>query len=384
MDKQTWEAKIKNEFYWFHEHPELSKEEYKTTERIRGLLEAVSIDVVDTSLLTGLVGRVQGAEAGPVIALRCDIDALPVQEQTDLLYKSKIAGKMHACGHDFHTAAVFGAALLLKEKEKDLAGTVKIIFQPTEETLLGGAEEVIATNVLQDVEAIFGIHSSPLLPVGTIGLRPGAVTAAVDQFRITYTGQGTHAAHPDRGIDPIVAAAAFVTAAQSIVSRNLDPFSPAVVSITQIEGGNSWNIIPETAFIQGTVRTLAAADRQFVQTRLRALADQIASAYGAAADIQWIAGPPATNNNPEWIEFAGKIAGQQGLTVQPSPLSLGGEDFALYQEKIAGAFFQVGTGYSPANHNPKFQVDPSAIAPAAKFLAEVAEAALRELRAKRS
>lgn len=374
MDKNTWEEEIKNEFTWFHQHPELAHEEYETTKRIQEKLQAAGIDIIDTGLQTGLVAKIQGQTAGPVIALRCDIDALPITEETELSYKSKNIGKMHACGHDFHIAAVLGTALLLQKQE--LAGTVKVIFQPAEETLCGGADDVIATRVLDDVEAIFGIHSSSLLPVGTIGLRSGAVTAAVDQFHIRYKGQGTHAAHPDKGIDPIVALAAFVTAAQSIVSRNMDPFSPVIVSITHIEGGNSWNIIPDDGFVEGTVRTLGARDREYVKKRLYEVAQEIAKAYGVCAEIKWISGPPATNNDPKWISFAENIALGQKLQVTASPLSLAGEDFAFYQEKISGAFFQIGTGLSFANHNPKFEIDTAAIGSTVEFLAEVSKQAL--------
>jgi len=374
MDKKIWEEKIKNEFIWFHEHPELSNEEHETTRRIKDNLQAADIEIMDTALATGLVAKIQGKSTGPVIALRCDIDALPIVEETELAYKSINAGKMHACGHDFHIAAVLGAALLLKKQE--LPGTVKVIFQPAEETLFGGAGDVIATKALTDVEAIFGIHSSSLLPVGTIGLRSGAVTAAVDQFHIRYIGQGTHAAHPDKGVDPIVALAAFVTAAQSIVSRNMDPFSPVIVSITHIQGGNSWNIIPDDGFVEGTVRTLGAKDREYVKKRLYEVAQETAKAYGVRAEIKWIAGPPATNNDPKWIAFAENIALQQGLKVEASPLSLAGEDFAFYQELMEGAFFQIGTGLSFANHNPKFAIDMAAIGSTVEFLAEVSKQAL--------
>ncbi len=374
MDKNTWEEQIKNEYTWFHEHPELANEEYETTKRIQQNLQAAGIEIIDTGLRTGLVAKIQGQSAGPVIALRCDIDALPIIEETELPYKSKNIGKMHACGHDFHMAAVLGAALLLQKQE--LAGTVKVIFQPAEETLFGGAGDVIATKVLEDVEAVFGIHSSSLLPVGTIGLRSGAVTAAVDQFHIRYKGQGTHAAHPDKGIDPIVALAAFVTAAQSIVSRNMDPFSPVIVSITHIQGGNSWNIIPDDGFVEGTVRTLGAKDREYVKKRLYEVAQETAKAYSVCAEIKWISGPPATNNDAKWISFAEDIALGQGLHVTASPLSLAGEDFAFYQEKMSGAFFQIGTGLSFANHNPKFEIDMAAIGPTVDFLTEVVKQAL--------
>ena len=219
---------VERDFRHFHEHPELSYQEFETTAYLRKELERAGVTILDTGLKTGLVARL-GDGSGPVIALRGDIDGLPIQEETDLPYKSQEAGRMHACGHDFHTAAVLGAALLLKEKEKDLHGTVKVIFQPAEEAP-GGAKTVMETGAVDEVQAIFGIHIIGNVPVGTYAIRSGAVTAAVDTFKITFRGKGSHGAHPDRGLDPVVAAANFVGAVQTIVSRNSDPFAANLVA----------------------------------------------------------------------------------------------------------------------------------------------------------
>ena len=377
MNEQDIFQKITDEFYWFHRHPELSYEEVETTKRLRDDLAAADIEVLDLPLRTGLVAKVGTGEA-PFIALRCDIDGLPIQEESGLNYASEHAGRMHACGHDFHISTVLGSAYLLKAQEKDLHGTVYLIFQPAEEAP-GGARKVMDTGVLKDVQAIFGLHTSPLYDVGTLGIRAGAVTASVDKFTVTFCGKGTHAAHPERGTDPIVMAASFVTAAQSIVSRNIDPAHPSLVSITHIESGNTWNVIPETAWLEGTVRCLTAEARKRIKQRIYELAEGQAASFGGHAELTWYAGPPATNNTPAWTDFAIQVAEASGLTVEPAPVNLAGEDFAYYQEEIPGAFVLVGTGKSPANHNPKFHVDPAALGPAAKYMARLAKEAFARL-----
>lgn len=377
MNEQEILQKITDEFYWFHRHPELSYEEVETTKRLRADLAAAGIEVLDLPLKTGLVAKVGTGEA-PFIALRCDIDGLPIQEESGLDYASEHAGRMHACGHDFHISTVLGSAYLLKAQEKDLHGTVYLIFQPAEEAP-GGARKVMETGVLKDVQAIFGLHTSPIYDVGTLGIRAGAVTASVDKFTVTFCGKGTHAAHPERGTDPIVMAASFVTAAQSIVSRNIDPAHPSLVSITHIESGNTWNVIPESAWLEGTVRCLTAEDRKRIKQRIYELAEGQAASFGGHAELTWYAGPPATNNTPAWTDFAIQVAEASGLTVEPAPVNLAGEDFAYYQEEIPGAFVLVGTGKSPANHNPKFHVDPAALGPAAKYMARLAVEAFARL-----
>ena len=377
MNEQDIFQKITDEFYWFHRHPELSYEEVETTKRLREDLAAVGIEVLDLPLKTGLVAKVGTGEA-PFIALRCDIDGLPIQEESGLAYASEHAGRMHACGHDFHISAVLGSAYLLKAKERELRGTVYLIFQPAEEAP-GGARKVMETGVLKDVQAIFGLHTSPLYDVGTLGIRSGAVTASVDKFTVTFHGKGTHAAHPERGIDPIVMAASFVTAAQSIVSRNIDPAYPGLVSITHIESGNTWNVIPESSWLEGTVRCLTAEDRKLIKKRIYELAEGQAASFGGHAELTWYAGPPATDNTPDWTDFAIEVAKEAGLDVVPAPVNLAGEDFAYYQEEIPGVFVLVGTGKSPANHNPKFHVDPAALGPAARYMARLAVEAFARL-----
>lgn len=378
MTDANIKALVEKSFRHFHEHPELSYQEFQTTAYVRAELEKAGIKILDTGLKTGLVAQI-GRGEGPVVALRGDMDALPIQEETDLSYKSREAGRMHACGHDFHTAAVLGAALLLKKEEGNLPGTVKVIFQPAEEAP-GGAKVVLDTGALADVQAIFGIHIIVHIPVGTYALRSGAVTAAVDTFKITFRGRGSHGAHPDMGLDPIVAAADFVGAVQTIVSRNSNPFAANLVSVTHIQAGNTWNVIPETAFVEGTARAMTKEDRQLVEARIRVLADHIAQAYGESASVEWIAGPPATLNEEEWTGFAASVAKESGINVVQAPWNLGGEDFAYFLEKIPGSYIQVGIGDTYSNHHPKFQVDPGFLYPTSEYLAILAKKALVRLR----
>lgn len=377
MERKALEQKLTSFFEELHMHPELSYEEYETTERIKRELAAAGIEILQIPLKTGVTAIVRGAKPGKTYGLRCDIDALPIAEETDLPYKSKTPGKMHACGHDFHTAAVFGAALLLQERKEELQGTVKILFQPAEESS-HGAETVLETGVLSDVTAIFGLHTAAYLPVGTLGIRAGSVMAAVDRFELNITGTGCHGGHPDEGVDTILVAASVIQAFQSIVGRNLNPFHTGVVSVTRINGGNTWNVIPDKVELEGTVRSMEKDDRIFIEKRMREIAEHTAAAYGANAELLWYPGPPATVNEKAWSAFAQKVAEESGFEVVPQRNSTGGEDFAFYLEKIPGCFINVGTGVGYPNHHPKFYADEAALTPAAEYLEKLLVEALRQ------
>ena len=377
MERKALEQKLTGFFEELHMHPELSYEEYETTERIKRELAAAGIEILQIPLKTGVAAIVRGAKPGKTYGLRCDIDALPIAEETDLPYKSKTPGKMHACGHDFHTAAVFGAALLLQERKEELQGTVKILFQPAEESS-HGAETVLETGVFSDVTAIFGLHTAAYLPVGTLGIRAGSVMAAVDRFELNITGTGCHGGHPDEGVDTILVAASVIQAFQSIVGRNLNPFHTGVVSVTRINGGNTWNVIPDKVELEGTVRSMEKDDRIFIERRMREIAEHIAAAYGANAELLWYPGPPATVNEKAWSAFAQKVAEESGFEVVPQRNSTGGEDFAFYLEKIPGCFINVGTGFGYPNHHPKFYADEAALTPAAEYLEKLLVEALRQ------
>ncbi|USG66875.1 amidohydrolase [Brevibacillus ruminantium] len=361
-----------------HEYPELSGEEFETTARIREWLAEAGIQTADYGLKTGVIAEIGGQSEGPIIALRADIDALPIQEETGLSYASRYPGKMHACGHDFHTAALLGAAFLLKERESELQGRVRLIFQPAEEKALG-ALQVIESGALEGVRAIFGLHNKPDLPVGTIGIKAGALMAAADGFLLEVKGLGTHAAVPEAGVDPIVAASQIVTSLQSIVSRNIGSQQQAVVSVTRFHSGTSWNVIPEKAILDGTIRTFEEGVRATARERFQQIVEGVAAAYRVQADLRWIQGPPAVRNDGRLAELARTAAENLGLrTVEPPP-SPAGEDFAYYQKEVPGLFLFVGTAGLREWHHPAFDLDERALPITARCLAALAGLALGSL-----
>lgn len=361
------EKKLTEYFEWFHRHPELAYEEYGTTAKIREILEGEQIEILPYELKTGLVAVVRGEKPGPIQMLRCDIDALPMQEATGLPYASEYSGRMHACGHDFHITAGLGCAILLQKQKKELAGTVKIVFQPGEETSLG-ALKILETDVMEDVNRTWGFHADPSNEAGVLGIRQGYVTAAVDRFVITVKGTGCHGAHPDDGADPIPVAAAIIQALQTIVTRNINAFHPALLSVTRLEAGNTWNIIPETAYLEGTVRTMDRRDRVIMEKRMNEIVRGTMTAYGMEADVEWIAGPPATYNDEAMTDYSIRVAGEMGFKVVPEESSMGGDDFSFYEEKIPGCYLKVGTGKGERIHQPGFKVEESVLLPTAEYL----------------
>lgn len=354
-----------------HQHPELSNEEFETTKYIISLLEQAGITIIDYGLTTGVIAEIGGLQEGPVVALRADIDALPIQEETGLPYASLHPGKSHACGHDFHTAALMGAAYQLKQQEPYLKGKVRLLFQPAEEKAKG-AQQIIASGALEDVRAVIGMHNKPDLPVGTIGITEGPLMAAADGFVVEVRGAGSHAAVPEAGTDPIVAASHIVTALQSIVSRNVSALQSAVVSVTKLHSGNSWNIIPETAVLEGTIRTFEEAVRSKVLERFGQVAAGVAAALGAEAAVRWLGGPPPVNNDAGLARLGEETAATLGFDyVKPSP-SPAGEDFAFYQRVVPGLFVFVGTAGSREWHHPAFNLDEAALPVGAAFFAGLA------------
>ncbi|MES9698411.1 MULTISPECIES: M20 peptidase aminoacylase family protein [Bacillus] len=361
-----------------HEYPELSYEEFETTKAIKNWLEEANITINDSNLETGVIAEISGNKNGPVVALRADIDALPIQEETDLPYTSKIQGKMHACGHDFHTAAILGAAYLLKEKEASLNGTVRLIFQPAEESS-NGACKVIEAGHLRGVQAIFGMHNKPDLPVGTIGIKEGPLMAGVDRFEIEIHGVGTHAAVPDAGVDPIVASAQIVMALQTIVSRNISSSHNAVVSVTNIHSGNTWNVIPEKAILEGTVRTFQAETREKIPALMERIIKGVSDALGVKTEFRFYPGPPAVQNDKVLTDLSVQVAEKMNLNViSPTP-SMAGEDFSFYQQEIPGSFVFMGTSGTHEWHHPAFTVDEKALPISAEYFALLAEEAIHQL-----
>ncbi|HDR3886944.1 TPA: M20 peptidase aminoacylase family protein [Bacillus cereus] len=361
-----------------HEYPELSYEEFETTKAIKNWLNEANITIIDSSLETGIIAEISGNQNGPVVALRADIDALPIQEETDLPYTSKIQGKMHACGHDFHTAAILGAAYLLKEKEASLNGTVRFIFQAAEESG-NGACKVVEAGHLKNVQAVFGMHNKPDLPVGTIGIKDGPLMAGVDRFEIEIHGVGTHAAVPDAGVDPIVASSQIVMALQTIVSRNISSSHNAVVSVTNIHSGNTWNVIPEKAILEGTVRTFQAKTREKIPALMERIIKGISDALGVKTEFRFYPGPPAVQNDKVLTDFSIQIAEKMNLNViSPTP-SMAGEDFSFYQQEIPGSFVFMGTSGTHEWHHPAFTVDEEALPISAEYFALLAEEAIHQL-----
>lgn len=382
MGSQQWnesfEQKLVSIRRHLHENPELSNEEYETSASIRKWLASEGIRIKDYSLRTGVIAEVGGLHDGPIIAIRADIDALPIQEESGLPYSSRIPGRMHACGHDFHTAAILGAAILLKEKEHDLQGTVRFLFQPAEEKAKG-ALQVIESGALEGIQAIFGLHNKPDLPVGTVGIKGGPIMAAADGFAVEVQGRGSHAALPESSLDPIVISAHIVTALQSIVSRNVGALESAVVSITRLNSGTAWNVIPESAVFDGTLRTFHEGVRSTVRRRFDSIVAGVADAFESKASVRWIDGPPAVINAAAWAEQARNTAISIGLTVVDPLPSLAGEDFAFYLKDIPGVFVFLGTSGPQEWHHPAFDVDERALPIGASFFTALAQDALKRL-----
>jgi amidohydrolase len=368
-------------FQWFHRHPELGNGEFETTARIREILSGAGVEIPATGLETGLVARVSGKREGPVTALRSDIDALPVTEASGLPYGSDNEGRMHACGHDFHLTALLGAALLLRERQDTLAGTVKLIFQPAEECG-PGAKSVLATGILDDVREIYGIHVASDDPPGVIGVSPGPVTAAVGGFRITVKGKGGHASAPQECRDPVVAAAQIINAAQTIVSRTVSPMDTVVVSITHVKAGNTWNVIPPEALMEGTIRTIGTDRFEEIAGHLGRICEGVSKTTDTTVDYIWQLGAPSVNNDPALTEFVIDTAKSLGLPVKPGNPGMGGEDFSLYQERIPGVFLTIGAGSPQATHHPGFIADPAHLHTAAELLAALGAGVLERLAGK--
>ncbi|PWC16538.1 amidohydrolase [Brenneria roseae subsp. roseae] len=361
-----------------HRHPELSNQEFETTRKIREVLEKEGIRILELPLKTGLVAEIGGQQEGPLVVVRSDIDALPIEEESGVEFTSTSKGVMHACGHDFHSSAALGAAILLKKIEPELKGTVRILFQAAEETGLG-APEVIATGALDNAAAIFGIHNDPTLPVGVIGGKEGALTAGVDRFEIKIAAKGCHAAKPHEGNDPIVILGQLISSVQTIISRTVPSDNNAVVSITQVHSGSTWNVIPDTAYLEGTVRTFSQEARDLIEQRFRQIVAGIASTFGAEIEFIWHAGPPSVINTAEWVDFALEVASEEGFEARRVDASPIGEDFAFYQQKLPGTFMMVGSGGPYALHHPKFRVDDRALFPTAHYLYQIAKQSLEKL-----
>lgn len=367
---KSFESYAKDIFYKLHENPELGCKEYQTQALILKELKQLGIEATPIAD-TGVLGIIRGEKPGKTIAFRADMDALPIHEETDLSYKSKNDGVMHACGHDSHMAILLGATKWFTSHKEELSGNIKLFFQPDEE-YFGGAERMISEGCMENptVDAIFFGHSSGVLPVGSISLRSGSVSAASNSFTVTFHGKGTHGATPEKGNDVIVAACQTVTAVQTIASRRICPTDSVVLTVGQIHAGAGCNILPETATIRGTIRTLNAKTRELVKQEFHQIVSGIATAMGVEVDIEILDGYVATINDEDMTELvrsaAEKVLGSENVRAQLAP-SMTSEDLGYFLEKVPGCYYNLGVanyekGYIYPIHSPNYTVDPDALA----------------------
>ncbi len=345
----------------FHMYPELRYEEKRTSKIVAEELEKMGYRV-ERMAITGVVGAIEG-DGEYTVALRADMDALPVQEENEVPYRSRVPGKMHACGHDAHVAMLLGAAKILNELRGELKGKVKLIFQPAEEGGLG-AKKMVEAGAVDEVDAIFGIHVWSESRSGDIGIREGPLLASADAFRVKITGKGGHGASPHLSIDPITLAADLVNAYQKIISREVNPIHPAVVSVTSIKAGTTFNVIPGELEMLGTIRTFDEEVRDMIVRRLK----EITSKYGEAMRCEAVLelteeNLPPTSNDRRLAEFAREVLRPLGNIFVPEP-TMGAEDFSVYTEKAPGLFITLGIkneekGIVYPHHHPRFDVDES-------------------------
>ncbi len=371
-----------------HQHPELCYQEFQTSQLVREQLDALRIDYRYPVAETGVVATL-GDGDGPCVALRADMDGLPIEEEADVTFRSQTSGKMHACGHDCHTAILLTAARLLKDREAEIHGTVKLLFQPAEEGGAGGLR-MCKEGALENpsVERIFGLHAWPFVSTGTICGRPGTFLAASGKFRIEIKGKGGHAAMPHFAVDPVVTAAKIICELQTIVSRELDPLNSGVISVTTIHGGEAFNVIPPAVQIQGTYRSLTSSGMDFLTERIREITTHVAAGNRCEVVIEFLGNPyPPTVNDAHCWELAQEI-GRELLganSVHEVPPVMGGEDFSFYAERVPGTFVGLGVrnedqGATYSVHHPKFKVDEDALPIGAALHVAFAFRSLEELR----
>lgn len=354
---------------YLHQHPELSFQEFETTKFIKSELDKLEIPY-ESPLKTGCVGILEGGvKSDRVIALRADIDALPIQEEGDAkkAYYSKNKGVAHCCGHDAHTSNLLTAAKILNELQDEIEGKVLFVFQPGEEKLPGGGKLLTETGFLQaqGVDAIYGIHTSPMHKAGTMATKVGALMASTSEFEVEIIGKGGHAARAHEAVDPVVMAAQYISSVQTIASRSVDPTEPVVVTIGKVEGGTAHNIIPEKVKLWGTARTLSLKTEELVIEKLDSLAKGITEGAGGSYNLEFNKGYPAVINSEKEaqtvLNSARTLFGDEAAIEMRRPI-MAGEDFAFYQQQFPGAFFFVGSGSEEADslypwHHPKYNVD---------------------------
>ncbi len=355
-----------------HEHPELAFEEVRTSNIVAQRLRALGLEVQTGVAKTGVVGLLRGGtgkDGGKTIAIRADMDALPIHELNEIDYRSQVDGKMHACGHDGHTTILLAVADILTKRKEQLAGNVKFVFQPAEE-VVGGAAPMVKEGAMEGVDGVIGLHLISDYTLGRVGVRSGPIFASADRLILTVRGKGGHAAMPETTVDPIVIASYIVTALQTLISRETSPFSPAVITIGRITAGTAFNIIPETAEMHGTMRSFTKEHREKLLRRIREVATGIASAMGGSCDVEITAGCPPCVNDVAMTELVHNAAvaavGEQRVDSGEEVLSTGSDDMAEFLNAVPGCYFIVGVnnpekGAKYPHHHPRFNIDEDAL-----------------------
>lgn len=366
-----------------HAHPEVSFHEHETAQYIYQILSNIPGLQLARPTATSVVARLLGPVPGRVVAVRADIDALPIDEENDVPYRSQVRGAMHACGHDGHTSIVLALATLLAAHRHELPGEVRFVFQHAEELSPGGAEELVQAGVMDGVDEVIGLHLWAGMPVGRIGMIAGAAMAAPDTFQCTITGQGGHAAIPHDTVDPIAIGAQVVTALQQVVSRQVDPLDPCVLSITQFIAGTAFNVIPNSAYLSGTVRTFSPELRRVMPQRMERLIKGITEGFGATCDFSYELGYRPVINDPALTARLTQVVTRtfgDGVLEDMRP-SMGGEDFSAYQQRAPGVFAFIGAGNVSEgivfpHHHPRFNIDERSLQIGLRYLTAATHALL--------
>jgi len=372
-----------------HEHPELAFEEVRTSGIVAQRLQAMGLEVQTGIAKTGVVGLLRGGASktgAKTIAIRADMDALPVHELNEIEYRSTIDGKMHACGHDGHTSILLAVADILHKRRSELSGNVKFVFQPAEERI-GGAEPMIKEGAMQGVDGIIGLHLISDYPLGRVGVRAGSVFASADRFILTVKGKAGHAAMPETTVDPIVISAYIVTALQTLISRETSPFSPAVITIGIIQAGTAFNIIPESAQMIGTMRAFSAKHRSTLVRRISEIANGVATAMGGSCEVEVIDGCPTCVNDSKVTEIVHNAAvasvGEKAVDDSEEVMTTGSDDMACFLQAVPGCYFIVGAkneekGANYPHHHPRFNIDEDALPIGVEVLSRAAMDFLKE------
>lgn len=360
-----------------HAHPELSGKEKETQKMIMGVLDALGIEHKDNVYGYAVIGTIHGGHEGPNIALRADMDALPIVETTGLPFASQETGIMHACGHDSHVAILLGTASILQSIRDELHGTVTLVFQPAEEeALIAGAKGIMESGVLDTVDEIFGLHVWPQIPVGKIGLKAGHFMAASDRFNVDIVGKATHGAEPHNGIDAIVAAANWITSVESIIARETNPMDQVVCTIGVFQAGERYNVGAGLAHLEGTCRTYDPNKRDYMEARLTKSLEALDSMFGTKSTIEYKRGHGATINSEASVAHAASVVadylGEEAVQMMEHP-SMAAEDFSAYLQHIPGTFIWLGTGFegNPPLHNAGFTIDESILTSGATMMAGI-------------